>query len=405
MTFTTNYSKEVFMLILVLNCGSSSAKFAVIDTQTEEGLASGIVENIGSNGFFKAKGHTQNKSKSIEAPTHSEAIFEIQQFLIQEQLIDRIEAVGHRVVHGGKYIQSKLISLDVIQYIESITQFAPLHQPAHVIGLQEAQKYFNKLPQVAVFDTAFHQTMPPKAYLYGLPYEIFEKHQIRRYGFHGTSHRYVSLEAARLLGKEKKDLNLLTAHLGNGSSATAILQGDCVDTTMGFTPLEGVLMGTRSGSLDPAILFYLNKTLGYDFDRLDTLLNIESGLLGLSGLSNDMRSITEAAQEGHERAQIALEVFCYKLARELGGIAMALPSIDALIFTGGIGENSVIVRQKVLQNLSLLGFKVDDFKNQEHGKNSNGIITQEQSTVAMVVPTNEELLIAIDTKNLVEKIS
>ena len=243
--------------------------------------------------------------------------------------------------------------------------------------------------------------MPPKAFLYGIPYEIYQDLKVRRYGFHGTSHRYVSAEAIRLLNQKAEDTYLITAHLGNGSSAAAISQGQCVDTTMGFTPLDGLVMGTRSGSIDPAILFFLNKTLGYDIDRLDKLVSKESGLLGLSGLSNDMRTITQAASEGHERAKIALEVFCYKLAREIGGLAMALPRIDALIFTGGIGENSVIVRELVLKNLSILGYDIDPEKNVNHGKKSSGIITKDGSAKAMIIATNEELLIALDTEAIV----
>ena len=240
--------------------------------------------------------------------------------------------------------------------------------------------------------------MPRKAFLYGIPYSYYEKYQIRRYGFHGTSHRYVSAEAARILGKKPEELNLITAHLGNGSSCAAIHAGKCVDTTMGFTPLDGLVMGTRSGSVDPAILFFLNKKLGFDIDRLNQLVNKESGLLGLSGLSNDMRTITQKAAEGHQGAQIALEDICYKLAREIGGLTMALPRLDALVFTGGIGENSRVVREITLENLAILGFKMDAKRNEDNGENSNHIITVEGSKpLAMVVPTNEELLIALDT--------
>lgn len=391
------------MRVLVLNCGSSSVKFAVIDTATHEAISSGLVENIGVNGHIKAQGPTSKIDTMIDAPTHVEAIAAMQDFLKTENLIDTIEAIGHRVVHGGKYITSAPVTREVIDYIKSITLFAPLHEPAHAMGMEVAKKYFPTLPQVAVFDTAFHQTMPRKAFLYGIPYKYYEELQIRRYGFHGTSHRYVSAEAARLLGKKPEDLNCITAHLGNGSSAAAIRGGKCVDTTMGFTPLDGLVMGTRSGSLDPAILFFLNKKLGFDIDRLDKLVNKESGLLGLSGLSNDMRTLTQAASEGHEGAKIALEVFCYKLAREIGGITMALPTLDALIFTGGIGENSRVVRETTLESLSILGFKIDKARNAKNGKESSGIISEEGSTpVAMVIATNEELLIALDTEALVK---
>ena len=391
------------MRVLVLNCGSSSVKFAVIDTATHEAISSGLVENIGVNGHIKAQGPTSKIDTMIDAPTHVEAIAAMQDFLKTENLIDTIEAIGHRVVHGGKYITSAPVTREVIDYIKSITLFAPLHEPAHAMGMEVAKKYFPTLPQVAVFDTAFHQTMPRKAFLYGIPYKYYEELQIRRYGFHGTSHRYVSAEAARLLGKNPEDLNCITAHLGNGSSAAAIRGGKCVDTTMGFTPLDGLVMGTRSGSLDPAILFFLNKKLGFDIDRLDKLVNKESGLLGLSGLSNDMRTLTQAASEGHEGAKIALEVFCYKLAREIGGITMALPTLDALIFTGGIGENSRVVRETTLESLSILGFKMDKARNEKNGKESGGIISREGSTpIAIVIATNEELLIALDTEALVK---
>ena len=392
------------MRVLVLNCGSSSVKFAVIDTATHEAISCGLVENIGVNGHIKAQGPTSKIDTMIDAPTHVEAIAAMQDFLKSENLIDSIEAIGHRVVHGGKYISSAPVTREVIDYIKSITLFAPLHEPAHAMGMEVAKKYFPTLPQVAVFDTAFHQTMPRKAFLYGIPYKYYEELQIRRYGFHGTSHRYVSAEAARLLGKNPEALNCVTAHLGNGSSAAAIRGGKCVDTTMGFTPLDGLVMGTRSGSLDPAILFFLNKKLGFDIDRLDKLVNKESGLLGLSGLSNDMRTLTQAASEGHEGATIALEVFCYKLAREIGGITMALPSLDALVFTGGIGENSRVVRETTLENLSILGFKMDKARNAKNGKESGGIISEEGSTpIAIVIATNEELLIALDTEALVKQ--
>jgi acetate kinase len=316
-------------------------------------------------------------------------------------LTESIEAIGHRVVHGGKYIRSEKVTQDVIDYIRSITLFAPLHEPAHATGMECAKKIFPTLPQVAVFDTAFHQTMPAKAYLYGIPYEYYEKDGIRRYGFHGTSHRFVSAEACRILERNPDDTCLITAHLGNGSSCSAILNGECVDTTMGFTPLDGLVMGTRSGSIDPAILFFLAKKYGYDVDRLDKLVNKESGLLGLSGLSNDMRTITKAASEGHAGARIALDVFCFRLSRCIGGIAMSLPRIDALIFTGGIGENSAVVREQVMHNLQLLGYRVDVEKNACNGKNANGRISLDHTPLAMVIPTNEELLIALDTESLV----
>lgn len=389
------------MLVLVLNCGSSSVKFAVINTVSKEALSSGLVENIGVNGHFKGKGPVDIQDYNFDCPTHAEAVAAVQKYLDDQKLTESIEAIGHRVVHGGKYIRSEKVTQDVIDYIRSITLFAPLHEPAHATGMECAKKIFPTLPQVAVFDTAFHQTMPAKAYLYGIPYEYYEKDGIRRYGFHGTSHRFVSAEACRILERNPDDTCLITAHLGNGSSCSAILNGECVDTTMGFTPLDGLVMGTRSGSIDPAILFFLAKKYGYDVDRLDKLVNKESGLLGLSGLSNDMRTITKAASEGHAGARIALDVFCFRLSRCIGGIAMSLPRIDALIFTGGIGENSAVVREQVMHNLQLLGYRVDVEKNACNGKNANGRISLDHTPLAMVIPTNEELLIALDTESLV----
>jgi acetate kinase len=389
------------MLVLVLNCGSSSVKFAVINTVSKEALSSGLVENIGVNGHFKGKGPVDTQDYNFDCPTHAEAVAAVQKYLDDQKLTESIEAIGHRVVHGGKYIRSEKVTQDVIDYIRSITLFAPLHEPAHATGMECAKKIFPTLPQVAVFDTAFHQTMPAKAYLYGIPYEYYEKDGIRRYGFHGTSHRFVSAEACRILERNPDDTCLITAHLGNGSSCSAILNGECVDTTMGFTPLDGLVMGTRSGSIDPAILFFLAKKYGYDVDRLDKLVNKESGLLGLSGLSNDMRTITKAASEGHAGARIALDVFCFRLSRCIGGIAMSLPRIDALIFTGGIGENSAVVREQVMHNLQLLGYRVDVEKNACNGKNANGRISLDHTPLAMVIPTNEELLIALDTESLV----
>ncbi|MCQ2104797.1 MAG: acetate kinase [Fibrobacter sp.] len=392
------------MRVLVLNCGSSSVKFAVIDTKTKESIASGLVENIGVNGHTKAKGPEGKIDFNFDCPTHAEAVDQVKKFLDEQKLTDTIEAIGHRVVHGGKYIKSEKVTQDVIDYIRSIVLFAPLHEPAHATGMECAMKFFPSLKdkQVAVFDTAFHQTMPRKAFLYGIPYKFYESDAIRRYGFHGTSHRFVTAEAAAILGKKPEDCCLITAHLGNGSSCSAILNGKCADTTMGFTPLDGLIMGTRSGSIDPAILFYISKKYGYDIDRLDKMVNKESGLLGLSGLSNDMRTLTQAASEGHVGAQIALETFCYKLAREIGGIAMALPRIDALVFTGGIGENSMLVRKTVMENLALLGYQIDEDRNNKSGKESGHIISKDGTPAAMVVATNEELLIALDTEELVK---
>jgi acetate kinase len=401
--FLLSFLSEVIMRVLVLNSGSSSVKFAVIDTHSKEEIASGIIESIGSEtSAVTTKLKNGEKQKSARAiKTIKDAFAVIQEFLRAQNLDASIEAIGHRVVHGGKYFKSQKITAEVKEYLTSIELFAPLHQPAHVAGFENAAVFFPKLTQVAVFDTAFHQTMPRKAFLYGIPYKYYEDLQIRRYGFHGTSHYYLTQEAAKRLKIPVEEINLVTAHLGNGSSASAIRNGKCADTTMGFTPLEGLVMGTRSGSLDPAILFFLHDKLGYDMKRLDKLLNKESGLFGLSGSASDMRAILEKRAAGDERAAIAFEVFCYRLAREIGGIVMALPRLDALVFSGGIGENSAEVRKQTLENLALLGFKTDEARNEIHGKNTNGVISAEGTPLAIVIPTNEELVIAFETEKVV----
>lgn len=391
------------MRVLVINSGSSSVKFAVIDTHNREMITSGNIENINAeNGSVTTKWKKETKLKSSRSVKNSSEAFEIiRKFLQDHQLNSSIEAIGHRVVHGGKFFHSEKLNPEVVRYLESIISYAPLHQPAHLAGFENAKKFFPSTPQVAVFDTAFHQSIPEKAFLYGIPYSYYKEHQIRRYGFHGSSHRYLTLEAAKRLQKPVEKINLITAHLGNGCSATAVMNGQSVDTTMGFTPLEGLVMGTRSGSLDPAILFFIQQKYGYDMARIDKLLNKESGLLGLSGITNDMRTIIEEKEKGNKRALIAFEVFCYRLAREIGGIAITLPSLDALIFSGGIGENSAPVRKQTLKNLALLGFKTDDSKNKNGGEFSDGIISTEDSPLAMVIPTDEELMIALETENVI----
>lgn len=396
--------KELLMRVLVLNCGSSSVKFAVFDTATSEATASGLVENIGLDARIKAKGPQGKCEKNIPGHDHAGALMAMQEFLREQGEDQGIAAVGHRVVHGGeRFSGSVLITPEVLAAVRSCTPLAPLHNPANLLGIEVATLQFPSLPQVGVFDTAFHQTLPPHAYLYALPYSLYKEHGVRRYGFHGTSHRYVTAQTAKLLGKPESELNIITAHLGNGSSAAAIRNGHSVDTTMGLTPLEGLVMGTRSGSIDPGIPMFLHETLGYDFARVNKLLNKESGLLGLSGLSNDMRTLAEAAAKGHEGAETAIEVFCYRLAKEIAGQAVALPRIDALVFTGGIGENSAAVRARTLSHLAVLGFVIDAERNAAHGKGHRGQITGDVGTRALVVATNEELLIALDAETLVKK--
>mgnify|MGYP002623823848 CR=1 FL=1 len=401
------------MIILVINCGSSSIKYQLFDMKSATDYtvkAKGLVEKIGlpeGNITHKPTGK-EPFEKVLPIPDHKLGMKLVMDALVDPvhgvlNSFDDVEAVGHRIVQGADFFEgSCLVDDDVLKKIGICCDFAPLHNPAHLLGIHAITQVLPKTPQVVVFDTAFHQTMPRKAYLYGIPYKFYEEDKIRRYGAHGTSHRFVTGEAAKILGKKPEEVCLITAHLGNGSSCSAILNGQCVDTTMGFTPLEGLIMGTRSGSLDPAILFFISKKYGYDIDRLDKLVNKESGLLGLSGLSNDMRTLTQAASEGHVGAQIALETFAYRLTREIGGIAMALPRIDALVFTGGIGENSKLVRKMAMDNLKILGYQIDEARNEKNGKESGHIISKDGTPTAMVVATNEELLIALDTEALVK---
>ncbi|MCL2281995.1 MAG: acetate kinase [Fibromonadales bacterium] len=365
------------MRVLVLNCGSSSVKFAVIDTDSGVASVSGSVEEIGVSARLKAEKSGEVYKKGVDAPNHSHALAVIQNFLIEAGEDQGIAAVGHRVVHGGeKFSKSVLIDSEVLKVIEECSVLAPLHNPPNLQGIAAAQKNFPDLAQVAVFDTAFHRNMPRYAYLYGLPYPLYEEYKIRRYGFHGSSHRFVAKKTAELLGKSPEELCLIIAHLGNGCSAAAVKFGESVDTTLGLTPMEGMVMGTRSGSIDPGIVLHLNKSLGYDFDGLSKLLNKASGLLGLSGISSDMRILLEKADAGEERAKIAIEVFCYRAAKEIASLMPALPRVDFLVFTGGIGENSEPVRSKILAHLEIFKLNV------------------------LIVPTNEELLIAMDTEEV-----
>jgi acetate kinase len=371
------------MRVLVLNCGSSSVKFAIVDTKTGAFSISGLVEEIGGNARFTAKNGGEKHEKKINAPSHSHALAAIQDFFKETGEDRDIAAVGHRVVHGGeKFSKSVLINDEVIKAIEECSVLAPLHNPPNLQGITAAKKNFPGLAQVAVFDTAFHGSLPNYAYLYGLPYKFYKDYKIRRYGFHGSSHRFVAKKTAEILGQNLKDLCLIIAHLGNGCSAAAVKFGCSADTTFGLTPLEGLVMGTRSGSIDPGIILHLIKSLGYDYDSLNKLLNKESGLLGLSGISSDMRILLEEADKGAEKAQIAIEVFCYRAAKEIASLVPALPKLDALVFTGGIGENSEPVRKKILSFLGVFKFG------------------EPNCPKVMVVPTNEELMIAMDTEEV-----
>ncbi|MGI2171221.1 acetate kinase [Shewanella sp. MF05960] len=393
-------------LVLVLNCGSSSLKFAIIDAQSGDEQISGLAECFGledSRIKWKFNGG-KNEAKLGAFTAHREAVeFIVDKILAEQpQLAAQIKAIGHRIVHGGeKFTRSVIITPEVIQGIEDCASLAPLHNPAHLIGIRAAIASFPALPQVAVFDTAFHQSMPEKAYVYALPYKLYREHGIRRYGMHGTSHLFVSREAAKVLGKDIKDTNVICAHLGNGASVTAIKGGKSVDTSMGLTPLEGLVMGTRCGDLDPSIIFHLVKQLGYTLDEVNNLLNKQSGLLGISELTNDCRGIEEGYEDGHKGATLALDIFCYRLAKYIASYTVPLGRLDAVIFTGGIGENSNLIREKVLNLLEIFNFNVDDTLNKAARFGQQGVITKAGSTIAMVIPTNEEWVIAEDAMKLI----
>ncbi|MGL4615307.1 MAG: acetate kinase [Shewanella sp.] len=395
-------------LVLVLNCGSSSLKFAVIDAQTGDDQISGLAECFGlEDSRIKWKVNGAKHEAALGAFTaHREAVEYIVNKILagQPELAAQIQAVGHRIVHGGeKFTRSMIIDDNVIKGIEDCASLAPLHNPAHLIGIRAAMASFPKLPQVAVFDTAFHQSMPERAYIYALPYKLYREHGIRRYGMHGTSHLFVSREAAKLLNKPLAETNVICAHLGNGASVTAVKGGKSVDTSMGLTPLEGLVMGTRCGDIDPSIIYHLVHQLDYTLEEVNNLMNKQSGLLGISELTNDCRGIEEGYADGHKGATLALDIFCYRLAKYIASYTVPLGRLDAVVFTGGIGENSDLIREKVLNLLEIFNFHVDPERNQAARFGKKGIITQENSTVAMVIPTNEEWVIAEDAIKLITK--
>jgi acetate kinase len=394
------------MKILVLNCGSSSIKYQFIDTESKTELAKGSVERIGMSGAVLS--HTRYDGDKIkiagEILDHTIAIEYVLGVLLSKNhgVIDEkedIEAVGHRVVHGGEtFSDSVLITEEVVKVLQDNIELAPLHNPPNIKGIQAVTRILPGTPQVGVFDTAFHVKMPPKAYLYGIPYELYKKHKIRRYGFHGTSHRYVSQIAAENLGKDISELKIITTHLGNGSSMAAVKNGQSIDTTMGFTPLEGLLMGTRSGDIDPSLILYIMGKEGLSLSEAGTLLNKHSGLIGVSGESSDMREILAAVKDEHKRARYAFEMFCYRIKKYIGAYTAAMGGLDVLVFTGGIGENAVEVRQEVCNDMKFLGIELDDLKNE----NNETVISTESSKVfVMRIPTNEELVIAMDTNRIV----
>ena len=387
-------------LILVINCGSSSLKFTVLPVAGGAALASGLAECLGvpAEARLTVKFNGGKATEALPEGTHDAAMAAILSDLDAHGLLTRIAAVGHRVVNGGeRFTKSQIITGDAM--IEEIgsSPFAPLHNPAHAIGMRAAVKAFPKLIQVAVFDTAFHQTMKPEAFLYALPRKYYRELGVRRYGAHGTSHRYVSGETVRILGLDPHDHGVVVCHLGNGSSATAVVNGHCVDTSMGMTPLEGLVMGTRTGDVDFGALAYISQKTGLDVAGLDRMVNRESGLLGLSELSNDCRTLTEAAQNGNHQAEETLDVFVFRLCRYIGALTAALPRLDAVAFTGGIGENSAYIRGKTLRRLSALGLDLDETANAGMYGGKSGIISMSRKPVAIVVPTDEEKVIAADT--------
>ncbi len=386
--------------ILVLNTGSSSLKAAVV--HAESGVTSwhALAERLGDATPCLRWSSGDVPERQIElqpGATHAQAVAELLRRLEADGALSGLAGVGHRVVHGAEEFSGSVrVSDAVLDALRRCSHLAPLHNPANILGIEAALEAFPDLPQVAVFDTAFHQGMPAHSYLYAVPYELYEEHGVRRYGFHGSSHRFVSEEAARRLGRPLADLSLITAHLGNGCSLAAIEGGRSVDSTMGMTPLEGLVMGTRSGDVDPGLHAFLHRQLGLDIDAITNLLNKRSGLLGLSGRSNDMRTLLAAEAEGDERAALAIDVFCYRLARSIGAMTAALPKLDALVFTGGIGEHAAPVRERALSHLSILGFRIDAEANEIHGGPS-GRITADDSRCALVIPTDEERVIAQDT--------
>ncbi len=396
------------MKILVINAGSSSLKYQLIDMDSEVVLAKGLCERIGIDGSnLQHTNVAKDEKTKIEKPMkdHGDAIQMVINALVDEKIgvissMDEIGAVGHRVVHGAEeFASSCLVTEAVMKALEKCTPLAPLHNPPNIIGIEACKKIMPDTPMVAVFDTAFHQTMPSKAYMYALPYEYYEKYRIRKYGFHGTSHKYVAAKAAEILGKAPEELKIVTCHLGNGSSISAVDNGKCVDTSMGFTPLDGVPMGTRTGSMDPAVVTYLINT-GMTSEEVDALMNKKSGVQGISGVSSDFRDLAAASAEGNERAKLALDMFTYQVKKFVGAYAVAMGGVDAVVFTAGVGENDAATREAVTEGLGFMGIKIDKEKNANRGTVD---ITADGATVkTLVIPTNEELMIAIDTKNIVE---
>jgi len=395
------------MKVLVVNCGSSSIKYQVVDMTDESVLAVGLVDRVGIPGTT-LKHEPIGKDEVLikkDMPDHTAGMKLVLEVLVNEEYgvlksMDEIGAAGHRVVHGGEgFAESVIITDEVKKVIKDCFDIAPLHNPPNLMGIEACQELMSNIPHVAVFDTAFHQTMGPANYMYALPYEVYEKYRVRRYGFHGTSHFYVSHRAAEMLGKPFEECKIITLHLGNGASMAAVKGGKVVDTSMGFTPLEGLVMGTRSGDIDPAIVFFLMEKLGMDASEANSYFNKKSGMLGLSGVSNDLRDVLEAAASGNERAQIALDVYYNKLKGYIGNYMAKLNGCDCLVFTAGVGENAIDIRENVCADLDYLGIKMDVAKNKVRGKEVD-VATEDSKVRIFIIPTNEELVIARDTYNL-----
>lgn len=399
------------MIVFVVNCGSSSIKYQLINMEHEQVMAKGLIERIGMDGAHLKHTPTGKYTVDIQAdiPDHKTGIQMIIKALTSKEYgvlgdMGDIDAVGHRVVHGGeRFSDSVLITSDVLQGIKACCEIAPLHNPPNMNGIEACMEIMRGTPQVAVFDTAFHQTMPKIAYLYGLPYDMYVKYGLRRYGFHGTSHKYVAQRAAELMGEHMNDLRIITCHLGNGASITAIKYGKSIDTSMGYTPLEGLIMGTRSGEIDPAIIPFLMEKENMNAQQIDDYLNRRSGILGISGLSSDFRDLENAANRGDERSQLAIDIFAYKVKKYIGGYVAAMGGVDVIVFTAGLGENSPFMRDKICNGLEFLGTRVDQELNKVRGKEQE-ISVKRARVKIFVIPTNEELVIARDTYNICRRI-
>jgi len=401
------------MKILVINAGSSSLKYQLLDMNDESVIAKGLCERIAIGGHIEGKtSDGRSFSYDIELPNHTLAFLEVKNALTHGDCkvidsLDEIAAVGHRIVQGGStFNHSVLVTDEVEKGIEELCDLAPLHNAAHLQGIRGCTEAFGKdKPQVVVFDNAFHSTMPPEAYIFPVPYEYYEKYKIRRYGFHGSSHRFVSANCANIMGKELKDIKMITCHLGNGSSITAIKNGKVIDTSMGLTPLDGFIMGTRCGAVDPSVITYLQVKEGWTPQETCEILNKKSGVLGISGVSSDERDITAACEQGNERAMLSRKIMYYQIRKLIGAYTAAMDGVDAIVFTGGIGENATNLRETVCENLTYLGIKIDNDANDQFIRGKGGKISADDSNVAVyVVPTNEELVIARDTKSIVESL-